>query len=262
MNPIEHTPLILYLCGHENCAPSHSFGPALRPHYLIHFIINGKGCYYEGKREHRLQKGDGFLILPGETTLYSADLAEPWEYSWIGFDGYEAGHILEQCGLNQNKLVFHTSSDELTQCLTDLNSQFGSRTGNQFTYLSSLYKIFSYMYRSACITSPQLLEDYLERAIAYISNNYVYDIHISDVADFVGIDRTYLYKLFQSRKKLSPQQYLIEYRLMAACRLLKETGLSITQAAVSSGFRDAPSMNKHFKKKYGITPSQFRNLRT
>lgn len=261
MDHIESTPLTLYFCGHEKCAPNHSFGPAIRPHYLIHFILSGKGTYYESGREHKLQKGDGFLILPGATTLYIADSREPWEYSWIGFDGYEVGPILEHCGLTQSNLVFHADAQELSPCLIELNQQFGSRTGNRYTYLSHIYKIFSYMYRSACIAAPELSEDYLERAIAYISNNFVYDIRISDIANYVGIDRTYLYKLFVDRNKISPQQFLIEYRLKYACRLIKETNLTITEIAVSSGFKDAPSMNKHFRKRYGMTPMQFRNLR-
>jgi AraC-like DNA-binding protein len=261
MDYTKSNPLTLYFCGHEKCAPAHSFGPALRPHYLIHYILGGKGSYYEGGREHKLHKGDGFLILPGETTLYAADSIEPWEYCWIGFDGYEAKSILEHCGLTQNNLVFHSDEEELALSLLELNKQFGTRSGNSYTYLSQLYKIFSFMYRSACITSPQLSEDYLEQAISYISNNFVYDIRISDIANYVGIDRTYLYRLFIERNRISPQQFLIEYRLKYACKLIKETNLSITEIAVSSGFKDAPSMNKHFRKRYGMTPLQFRKLR-
>ena len=65
--------LRLYYSGSESCAPGHFFGPAVRTHYLIHFIRSGKGRYMRGNSEYALKKGDAFLILPGETTKYMAD---------------------------------------------------------------------------------------------------------------------------------------------------------------------------------------------
>ena len=38
--------LYLCFCGIHDCEPSHSFGPAIRPNYLLHFVIKGKGNYY------------------------------------------------------------------------------------------------------------------------------------------------------------------------------------------------------------------------
>ena len=40
----QHT-LSVYFCGQEDCGPGHSFGPAMRPHYLLHVISRGKGIY-------------------------------------------------------------------------------------------------------------------------------------------------------------------------------------------------------------------------
>ena len=58
--------LRLYYSGSESCAPGHFFGPAIRPHYLIHFIRSGSGKYICQDSIFELEKGDAFLILPGE----------------------------------------------------------------------------------------------------------------------------------------------------------------------------------------------------
>ena len=86
-------PLILYFTGYEKCDPSHSFGPAIRTHYLIHYVVKGSGRFHENGRVHSLHAGDLFLILPGQITYYEADRETPWEYCWVGFDGYEAASI-------------------------------------------------------------------------------------------------------------------------------------------------------------------------
>lgn len=260
MNLQNTSPLTLFFCGHEKCDPSHSFGPAVRPHYLLHFILNGQGTYYEAGNEHKLKAGDGFLITPGKTTYYIADYKDPWEYCWIGFDGYEAKNILLNCGLTETNLIIHVATQEIKDCFLKLNQIFDSNTGNTYTFISYLYQIFSYMLQNAKQNNPSKIDPYLDQALSYISNNYIYDIKINDLAQFIGIDRTYLYKIFKENKNVAPQQYLINYRLQAACSLLKETKLTVTEIAYSCGFKDAPSFNKHFKKRYYITPLEFRKI--
>jgi mannose-6-phosphate isomerase-like protein (cupin superfamily) len=52
--------LALFHCGHEQCRPSHSFGPAVRPHYLFHYILGGKGKYHAKGETYGLSAGQGF----------------------------------------------------------------------------------------------------------------------------------------------------------------------------------------------------------
>ena len=41
--------LAVYNCGCEHCQPGYSWGPAIRDHYLFHYILNGKGVFCDGK---------------------------------------------------------------------------------------------------------------------------------------------------------------------------------------------------------------------
>lgn len=251
-------PLTLFFCGHEKCNPSHSFGPAIRPHYLIHYILKGKGVYYENGHVHTLKAGNGFLITPGQITTYTADSSDPWEYCWIGFDGYEAETILKNCGLLENTLIFYVDNNELGNCLLNLNEVFHNLAGNEYTYLSYLYQCFSCIMQKKEIKPQQYTDTYLKKAIEYFKQNYSYPIKIADVAKYIGIDRTYLYKIFMVNKKVSPMQYLLTYRLQVASHLLRETEFSVSEIAYSCGFKDTPAFNKHFKKHYNATPTAFR----
>ena len=75
-------------CGYSTTAPLHSFGPAVRPHYLIHFILNGKGIFQKGDKTYHLETGQGFFIEPDELTFYQADAKEPWELTERWFLNY------------------------------------------------------------------------------------------------------------------------------------------------------------------------------
>jgi len=54
-------------------------------------------------------------------------------------------------------------------------------------------------------------------------------------------------------------EYLTELRLKRACLLLQEGKNSITDVALDSGYMTVQYFSEVFKKRYGITPSEFRN---
>lgn len=253
------TSLTLFHCGKEKCKPSHSFGPAIRPHYLFHFVLNGSGKYYVDNKVYNVKKGQGFLITPGVTTYYEADEENPWEYCWIGFDGLDVNTILKNCGLDDKSLIFtDKSKGKLQESLINLINTYEHGYGNEYTILGQLYLSFSYMYNLPYINKTFHNETHLQKALTYIHNNYTYDIRITDIANYVGINRSYLFKIFKSSKYMSPLQYLTNYRLNMAKQLLIESDLSITEILYSCGFKNPSSFYKHFKKNMNITPSQYR----
>ncbi len=123
-----NTPLEIYFCGREQCAAGHSFGPAVRPHYLIHFILSGQGRYHVNGDIHHLQAGDAFLIYPGETTFYEADEKNPWEYAWIGFGGESCRALLSSCAFSENAISFAKLLLRNTKKTLVPKSQTASRT--------------------------------------------------------------------------------------------------------------------------------------
>ena len=73
-------------------------------------------------------------------------------------------------------------------------------------------------------------EGYFKRAVAFIRHNYSYPIQVSEIADYVGIDRTVS---FMHQAGVSPKQYLSRYRLEEAKEMLVQTEYRITEIAYS-----------------------------
>lgn len=55
--------LNIYQYGHEVCASQHSYGPAVRQHYLIHYVISGGGTLFAGDRRWPVRQGKPSLSI-------------------------------------------------------------------------------------------------------------------------------------------------------------------------------------------------------
>ena len=104
--------LYVNCCGCSRTESLHSFGPASKPHYLIHYVLSGKGIFRFHDKEYKLEAGYGFLIQPNELAFYQADEKEPWSYLWVGFGGSRAEEYLTSMGLSARHPIFACDRDE------------------------------------------------------------------------------------------------------------------------------------------------------
>lgn len=92
----------------------------------------------------------------------------------------------------------------------------------------------------------------------FIQGNYCNPIKVTDVADYVCINRSYLYTLFQNSLGMSPQQFLMTFRITKAAELLQHTSLSVESIAISCGYQDPLVFTKAFRQMKGVSPSAYR----
>lgn len=99
----------------------------------------------------------------------------------------------------------------------------------------------------------------LDIVIQYIHNNFQDNISNSTLAQLVNYHPYYLNRLMLSTKGVTLHQYLINYRLSVAEKLLLTTDESISSIAVKIGFSNITCFTTSFKKKNYMTPSNFRD---
>ena len=249
--------LNLYYGGWEICCPMHTFGSAIRQHYLIHYVTRGKGRLWMNDTCYVIEKDTMFLIRPGITCVYQADKDDPWEYCWICIDGYDVENMLNNSGFDKvNPLFFDKSNGEVRDAMLNFIFYFSKYKNNEYMLLSRLYNIFGHM--KIQMKKQQAKSIHVERAIDYIYENYSKNISVTDIAEYLGIDRTYLYRLFKEEYDMSPQKYLLNFRLKTAMNKLEGGNMSIADIAYSCGFNDASAFCHQFKKVYKDTPLNYR----
>lgn len=230
-------PLIL---GEEQCRPHHSYGPAVRQYTLIHFVISGNGVLEKGGNKYQVSAGQAFIILPGEiTTYYTGD--EPWEYKWIGFDGDLSLHF---ANLPSVIGFSHNWASEML----DAAERDGMLEYRVASLLFGMYAEF--------FASQKHSNHYIRRVKNYIQTMYMHPLRVESIAEMVNLDRRYLSRVFKERVGCSIQEYIIEVRMEQAKRYL-ENGTSVAQAARLCGYDDVCNFSKMFKRRFGISPTDW-----
>lgn len=254
--------LYVNCCGCSQTEPLHSFGPASKPHYLIHYVLSGKGTFRFHDKEYRLEAGYGFLIQPNELAFYQADEGAPWSYLWVGFAGSRAEEYLHTMGLSGQHPIFSCNrSEELYSIVRDMmeHNTFGVADDLR---RNGLLGVFLSIIADGTGVVPKNEEDkgnqYVKKAVSFIQSNYCNPIKVTDVAEYVCINRSYLYTLFQNYLGMSPQQFLTTFRITKARELLESTNYPIESIALSCGYNDALVFTKAFHAMKGMSPSQYR----
>ena len=257
------TGITLDFCGFEHCLPRHSYGPHIRQNYVIHVVIDGKGILdFRGKRWN-ISKDQMFILFPGMESTYYADKEDPWYYCWIGFQGESAGEIVENIGFDLQTPVL--SFKDVYKIENEIKRMLGAREltlDGKLSRNAGMMEILSYMIRESArragndgITN---IYSYSEYAVRYINNHFSEKIRIQDLADHIGISRSYFVKLMKQETGMSPQEYLIETRMRRASDLLSRTQDSIKVVATECGYDDALAFSKVFKSRFGLNPSEYR----
>ncbi len=259
---LENVGLNVYNCGYQQCSGGHSWGPAVRDHYLIHLVVSGKGVYTVDGQDYALSRGSAFIIRPQSLVSYSADENDPWEYCWVGFNGADASRLVELTAFEDDTPVVAIGSEALPQlheAFISIYSNFGTAAEQETLTVSKLFEAFSLLIKAAPNKKPDSTSGrlYIKNAVKFIQRNFSDSIDISDIARHVGLSRSHLYRIFVKHLSLSPNEYLTQYRINQACVLLRTSGLSVGEIASSVGFDDQLYFSRVFKKVKGVPPSQY-----
>ncbi len=98
----------------------------------------------------------------------------------------------------------------------------------------------------------------VKQTISYIQDHLEKPLSRESLGKNVFLNPNYLARIFKEQKGVSLVSYITDLRLDTACRLLKSSSLSISEIGEQVGIHDCSYFAKIFKRKYGISPKQFR----
>lgn len=230
--------------GEESCRSNHSFGPAARDYYILHFVVSGNGYFQNEQNEYYLKEDDCFVIRPNETTFYKADSKNPWHYIWIAFDEtYLIPNTVRNGGVIRNPALRNLFlslpkihlKDNPGECLC-------GKTMELFQLLQENKEANSYV----------------RQAIMIMENNIANVVSISEISKQLHINRSYFSTLFKNETGVSAQEYYLKLRLDQVEMLLRDYELSVGEAAHYTGFESLSNFSRMYKKYKNISPSVYK----
>lgn len=256
--------IVVFHSGFSSTMANYSHGKDTRDYYLIHWVTRGHGTYQTETAKYNLKEGDGFLILPGQTIVHTADKEEPWDLCWVAFFGRKAEEILKEAGLDREHLIFHYDKDTfLEDCIQNIYKE--SQTGKNVLYITGQFYLFM-----ARLAEEKQKERFLstessqfsrfEEAMNYIRRNIRSQISVAQLANSMRLDSSQVYRIFQNHTGRSPQQVIAELRMEKACEFLEKTDLSIRDIAEWLGYEYQSHFTKQFKVHLKMSPSAYRKL--
>ena len=127
---------------------------------------------------------------------------------------------------------------------------------------AQLFLMFHILFSQCCTAEAPLKNrkslEKMKLIIKYVENNYIEKISIADMAKEAGLSQSHFMKFFKNTMGTSFIDYLNDYRLTMVSRLLVSSESSILDIAAESGFDNLSYFNRMFKKRFGMTPREYR----
>jgi two-component system, response regulator YesN len=131
-------------------------------------------------------------------------------------------------------------------------------TLHEYSYLS--FRLESYFHDVVALlgeAEPHAF-DAIAKARQIIHQRFAEDLTLTSVAQEIHVSPFHLSHLFRRRSGVTFLEYLTDHRMQQAQVLLEETLEPISQVATRVGYADSRHFGRVFKKRLGVTPSQYR----
>jgi len=247
-------------CGYEDCCANFTNAPHTRKYHLIHYVTKGSGHYEVDGNRYFVKSGDVFIIYPNQmVSYYSHDVDETWSFCWIGFTGDKAQDYMELTGVTGYTKTLKSPKfySIVMSCLEYIDDHHHSISQLKLNaYLNECL----YCLSAVPTKHKSNAVEHVDKAIRYIEYNYMNDISIQTVCEYLNIDRTYFYRIFKKYTGSPPEQYIMRYRIQKSVEFLKQSKFTVSEIAAYVGFKDTYYFSRIFKRTTGKTPTQYRNM--
>ncbi len=235
----------------------------LKIDHTFHYVRDGEGVFISKDKTYNLKAGDLFYIPPDNPVIYYPDDSNMWSYYFFHLGDNFGEKFASLLGLSVENPIISTKNPQSTDALFDkLVSVELSLPEFYNATLSTLLQILMLTQPPESINktavSGEGLVENIRKTIEYNYKNP--EFTINSVSNLLHINHTYMSRLFKEKMKVTPVAYLCELRLLRAAKLLRDESLPLKKVCEAVGFADELYFMKCFKKKYGMTIREYRNL--
>ena len=241
----------------------------------FNLVLDGEVKVSTASQTQVFQKGEGFFLNSNVLAAMDSDTDCIMD-SHLFHPVFLSGHfksVFETKYLNpivQNRnldmVAFRGTNTHQKQILNKLRQlgQLQKEPDTEFQTRNLLSEIWLFLLDEIKNADPNIYhpqqknQDRILTMISFIQENFAEKLTLEDIADSAAVSTRECLRCFKSSIHQSPMDYLIEYRVRTAKKMLETTDLSITDIALRCGFNSNSYFTKLFHRICGKTPNAYR----
>lgn len=233
----------------------------------LEMILSGRGSQILNGVGYPLSKGEIYMLTPAD--CHSIHVDEPLDIIGIMFDErmitpsvYEQILTHETMGANLTANFAgrsFTAAKALLDALIAGTQDTAVPDGNEYMYMCHIIDcLLIQLLRCFRSDGRKAGKSPVGTAILYLHSHYMEDLTLDEVAGITHLSRNYFSELFRESTGKTFKSYLIDLRMRAACRMLANSDMSVTDICFACGFESFSNFMRTFKSRFGVSPLKFR----
>lgn len=264
--PQTKIPFYLEMAGISYCDGSYIMKRNESTETVIEYIVEGRGYLNVNGNNYTASAGQVYILRKKSNHTYWADAKNPWVKIFFNIRGSLAEKLLDEYKLGtKEKTVLNGEGLEpyfrdMLDKVSD-NTVFQSDRFDQaaIDFLNIIIKLANIDKMHDNATDDLMsVEDEMNKLIEYITLHPRRIVSNQELADVIFHSKDYVIKKFFANFGVTPYEYQIQQKIFSAQNLLKNTKLSVQEIAESIGYDDQHYFSYMFKKRIGLSPTQYR----
>lgn len=229
--------------------------------YEFHYIVGGRGALRGERNNYPVRGGSFFVVRPEDRFRLVMDRRAGFTSRYIVCA--EVNQSLPDIPDMTGGLLEHSRIMDIGAGKRNFFEQLRNRldSGNKSLAEAAKHQFMSFLFELAGNSGEHVDSDrneYIEEALRHMQEQIRKRITLEDICRKINLNESYFIRLFRRHLGSAPMKYFMELKLNAACNLLDNTEMSISQIADYLGFSEEFYFSRAFKKYKGEAPSIYR----
>lgn len=231
-------------------------GKQKRVDYYLIYMIEGEMTFYLKGEEREFKAGD-FVILPPYFDIhYEKKNEDRLVYYLAHFSGTDVERFLNSLNLNVPEIFSVGMVEKVVETFYYLFDSYAKNLPCIQEIVSAglqeiLIELSLKAFEPEAVCAPW-------NAVYYVKRHLTDKITVPMLAKLEGLSESRFYALFKEIMGVAPIEYVNDLRVERACNLLTSSLMSCSEIGESCGFYDNFYFSKIFKKKMGVTPTEYK----
>ena len=226
--------------------------------YMLNYTISDSATLTVNNVTYKLKPGDLILLHTYQKRILKP--CGPWTIycMHIRDNGSQLANLYAKFHKDNNYIIKNFPRQIIEKHFFRLADGMKVQKPDIYELAAETYGLIADIMKISDARNPFVLPNELRNSIGYMEDNFETPIALENIAEISGYSVSHLEKLFRDHLGCSPLYYLNKLRLERSKQLLAATEFSLADIAVQTGFKNDRSLMYLFKKRFGMSPTEFR----